>query len=167
MKDFASGVTSDELRFDKAQVVAVAKELVNNQLVTRIQRYLLNIMIAVAYGCWELFHPVLFILASQRLQVPPFARMACSTICMLSTVTYCVKCTPLSWIPPAFPRKSSFALIQCSAGKEVHAWTVDELSFMHRMLESGVDAVVTGQPRKFFRAISKHQRLCTDAGYSS
>ena len=39
MTDFATGVTSELLRFEKASVVAIAKELLTSQLVAEVHGY--------------------------------------------------------------------------------------------------------------------------------
>ena len=66
------------------------------------------------------------------------------------------------WVPPSVTVVPSAPRVCRSAGKEVHAWTVDDLPAMHRMLEAGVDAIVTGQPKRLQQAIRQHQRACRE-----
>lgn len=51
------------------------------------------------------------------------------------------------------------------AGKEVHAWTVDDVPTMHRMIEHGVAAIVTSRPQVLQAAIARHRELCQKRGF--
>ena len=41
-------------------------------------------------------------------------------------------------------------------GNRVHVWTVDEQDHIDRVLELGVDAVISNHPRRVLRALQRH-----------
>ena len=47
-----------------------------------------------------------------------------------------------------------------AAGKHIHAWTANTAEMMARVLEAGVDAVVTNHPRLLLAALDSRARVC-------
>ncbi|NUO82829.1 glycerophosphodiester phosphodiesterase, partial [candidate division KSB1 bacterium] len=54
-------------------------------------------------------------------------------------------------ISPEFMRKAR------AAGKDVHVWTVNDKPLMHRMLELGVDAIITNFPDRLAEVIRERE----------
>eukprot|EP00271_Cylindrocystis_brebissonii_P003771 TRINITY_DN15024_c0_g1_i1.p1 TRINITY_DN15024_c0_g1~~TRINITY_DN15024_c0_g1_i1.p1 ORF type:complete len:385 (-),score=66.46 TRINITY_DN15024_c0_g1_i1:349-1503(-) len=47
-----------------------------------------------------------------------------------------------------------------SAGKEIHVWTVNSTPAMRRMVEAGVEAIVTNDPQALQRILAEYRQSC-------